>query len=63
MTGGTYVRTGEYTLVNLQAEYRARGGWQVAVGGRNLTDEEYELAWGFPESGRSWYAKLRYVLP
>lgn len=63
LTGGAYTRTGQYTLVNLQIEYRMRSGWQAAVGGRNLTDEEYELAWGFPEPGRSWYAKLRYVLP
>jgi hypothetical protein len=31
----------------------------LAVGGRNLTDDYYELAWGFPQPGRTFYVKTR----
>ena len=42
VTGGGYVRTGEYTLLNLQAQYR--GGDTVGARGRaatNLMDENF----------------------
>jgi len=26
---------------------------------KNLTDDNYELAWGFPQPGRSFYIKTR----
>ena len=29
------------------------------VGGRNLLDEYYELAWGFPQTGRTFFVKTR----
>ncbi|MCD9027476.1 TonB-dependent receptor [Luteimonas sp. BDR2-5] len=57
--GGAYIRTGQYTLANLQVQWDVRSDVRVAFGGRNLLDEAYELAWGFPEQGRSFYAKLQ----
>lgn len=57
--GTSYLRTGEYTLVNLQVQWEATRNVRVAVGGRNLLDDEFELAWGFPEQGRSLYAKVQ----
>jgi iron complex outermembrane receptor protein len=64
VTGGTYRRTGEYTMVDLQAQYSGSqfgngSSWQAAIGASNLLDENFELAHGFPEPGRSFYAKLK----
>lgn len=57
--GTSYIRTGQYTLLNLQAQWDVTDQLRVAVGGRNLTDELYELAWGFPQQGRSFYLKMQ----
>lgn len=54
-----YVRTGAYTLLNLSAEIRLPGGVEIMAGGRNLLDDNYELAWGFPQAGRSFFVKTR----
>lgn len=58
---GSYLRTGRYTLANLQVQWQAAPAWQVALGARNLGDRQYELAWGFPEPGRSIYLKFDYA--
>jgi iron complex outermembrane receptor protein len=59
VTGGTYARIGDYTLLNVQAQYRGSDLWEVAVGATNLLDENFELAQGYPEPGRSAYVRLR----
>lgn len=56
---GTYLRTGRYTLANLQVQWDAGSQVRFAFGARNLLDEKYELAWGFPQEGRSYYAKMQ----
>ena len=53
------MRTGDYTLLNLQAQYRGGDTWDVALGGTNLLDENFELAQGYPEQGRNFYVRLR----
>jgi iron complex outermembrane receptor protein len=60
VTGGGFVRTGDYTLLNLQVQYRRTGDrWELAFGGTNLTDENFQLAYGYPEPGASAYARVR----
>jgi iron complex outermembrane receptor protein len=59
VTGGGYVRTGDYTLLNLQAQYRGNDFWEIAIGGSNLTDEDVQLAHGYPEPGRNGYVRVR----
>jgi iron complex outermembrane receptor protein len=59
VTGGGYVRTGDYRLLNLQVQYRGSDSWELAFGGTNLTDENFELAHGYPEQGRSAYVRVR----
>ena len=59
VTGGGYIRTGDYTLLNLQVEYRGDDSWSIAGGGTNLLDEDFQLAHGYPEPGRSAYLRLR----
>jgi iron complex outermembrane receptor protein len=59
LTGGGFVQTGDYTLLNLQAQYRGGDRWELAVGGTNLSDEDFQLAHGYPEPGASAYLRLR----
>lgn len=54
-----YVETGAYTLVNLDAKYAFPNDVEVALGFKNLLDDDYELAWGFPQPGRSAYMNVR----
>ena len=54
-----YLRTGSYTLLDLSIQYSAQRNFDVVLGLKNLTDRNYELSWGFPEPGRSFYIKTR----
>jgi iron complex outermembrane receptor protein len=54
-----YVRTGAYTLLNLDATVAVTRGLDLSAGFKNLTDDNYELAWGFPQPGRSFYIRTR----
>jgi iron complex outermembrane receptor protein len=54
-----YVRTGAYTLLDLSAQYAIVSDFDIVFGFKNLTDDNYELAWGFPQPGRSFYVKTR----
>jgi iron complex outermembrane receptor protein len=59
-TAGTrYFRTGSYVQANLRIDYRLVDGVEIGVGARNLFDDNYMLADGFPEPGRSLFASLR----
>ncbi len=54
-----YVRTGGYTMINLGAEYEFAPNVGVMLGFKNLSDDYYELAWGYPQQGRTFYLKTR----
>ena len=54
-----YTLTGAYTLANIQASYRVTDNFEVAGGVKNLLDQNYELAWGLPQPGRTFYMKAR----
>lgn len=54
-----YVRTGAYTLLNMDATVKVVPQLEVAAGLKNATDDDYQLAWGFPQPGRSFYVKTR----
>ncbi len=54
-----YVNIGSYALVNLEAAYAFTDGITLNVGATNLLDEDYALAEGFPEPGRTFFANLR----
>jgi len=59
-TAGTrYFRGGGHLLANLRLDYELTDRLTFGVGGRNLFDQNYELAEGFPEEGRSFFASLR----
>src|SRR5262249_17694024 len=50
-----YVRTGAYALLGVDAAYAVARTLDVAVGSTNLLDDNYQLAWGFPQQGRTFY--------
>jgi len=54
-----FIETGAYTLGNVQVDYALLRNLDLAVGARNLFDDEYELAWGLPQPGRTFYVKAR----
>lgn len=54
-----YVLTGAYTLANIQASYKVTDNFEVAGGIKNLLDQNYQLAWGLPQPGRTFYVKAR----
>lgn len=54
-----YVKTGAYALLNVQAEYAVTQNVTAAIGGTNLTDEDFSLVEGFPEPGRQFFANAR----
>jgi iron complex outermembrane receptor protein len=60
-TAGTvYFKTGAYALLGLTANYQLTDRFDVNVGLRNLTDQNYQLAAGFPEPGRTVFMQLRF---
>jgi iron complex outermembrane receptor protein len=54
-----YLRTGSATLLDVSAQYAVQRNVDVVLGFKNLTDRNYELAWGFPQPGRTFYVKTR----
>lgn len=54
-----FLRTGGYTLLDVSAQYSIQRNFDVVFGLKNLTDDHYELSWGFPQPGRTLYVKTR----
>ena len=54
-----YIRTGAYTLANVNVSYKLMENVELAGGVKNLLDQNYELAWGLPQPGRTFYVKAR----
>jgi outer membrane receptor protein involved in Fe transport len=52
-----YVRTGAYTLLDVDATYTLPRGLELSVGLKNVLDDYNELAWGIRSKGRTFYAK------
>lgn len=52
---------GGYTLFNLSGEIRLSRAWSVEGRIENVTDKEYEDAFGFNTSGRAFYLGLHYT--
>lgn len=56
-----FVKTGAHALLNLDGTYALPGGLELGGGFKNLLDDHYELAWGFPQPGRTFYVRTRVV--
>ena len=58
-SGSLYLKTGSFTLWNLEAEFDVTERIGFQVGARNLLDQGYSLMPGFPSEGRSFFINLR----
>ena len=54
-----YVKTGASSLLDFDATCTLPGSVAISLGFKNLLDEYYELAWGYPQPGRTFYVKTR----
>jgi iron complex outermembrane receptor protein len=54
-----YLQVGAYGLLDLDATYALPRSLDLSVGFKNLLDDYYELAWGYPQQGRTVYVKMR----
>ena len=54
-----YIKVGAYTLVSLQGEYKLTENFSFTAGAKNLLDDNYELSWGLPQPGRTYYFRVR----
>lgn len=54
-----YYETGDYVLFNAALGWRVNDTADLLFSARNLSDENYQLADGLPEEGRSFYLSLR----
>jgi iron complex outermembrane receptor protein len=59
VTAFPYTRTGAFKVLNVSAQYAITQTFDVVFGFRNLTDDYYELSWGLPQAGRTFYFKTR----
>nr|WP_321268027.1 TonB-dependent receptor [uncultured Sulfurimonas sp.] len=48
-----------YSIVNMQLKYKISKNADTRVGVKNLFDENYQYAYGYPSEGRSFYVTLR----
>ncbi|ABD87540.1 TonB-dependent receptor [Rhodopseudomonas palustris] len=55
----SYVKTGAYLSANFAAEYRMRDNLTWSGGVKNIFDQYYALAWGYPEAGRTFYVGMK----
>ena len=55
-----YVKTGDYTLLNLKIGYQLTENWDLSASALNLLDKNYALSDGYPEEGRSFLLTGRY---
>jgi iron complex outermembrane receptor protein len=58
--GTGYLRAGAFDLLNARIAYDFPQGIELAIGARNLLDQNYQLAQGYPEAGRSFFVSARY---
>jgi iron complex outermembrane receptor protein len=57
--GTRWFRDGSHVLANLRVNFTLRQRLEAGIGVQNLFDRNYQLASGFPEPGRSFFATLR----
>jgi iron complex outermembrane receptor protein len=56
----SFLKTGSFFLLNLEADYAFSQNLDFQIGARNLLDENYQLTAGFPSEGRNFFINLRY---
>jgi iron complex outermembrane receptor protein len=56
------VKARGYALLDLDATYAVARSLELSLGFKNLLDQDYQLAWGYPQPGRTFYVKTRLSL-
>lgn len=56
------VKLDGFTTADVKASWRLPAGLSLEGGVRNVADESFEVEYGFPAPGRTWFANLRYEL-
>jgi iron complex outermembrane receptor protein len=56
----SFLKTGSFVLLNLEADYAFTDNLDFQIGARNLLDVNYQLTAGFPSEGRSFFINLRF---
>lgn len=59
--GIDYYKTGHYVNLATSVMYQLTEQWQISAGAKNLLDQNYQLAVGYPEMGRNFFIKARFV--
>ncbi|MDI2091312.1 TonB-dependent receptor plug domain-containing protein [Commensalibacter oyaizuii] len=60
-TGIYYFKTGHYLNLSMNATYQITDQLELGAGAKNLLDQNYQLATGYPEQGQNFYIKLRFI--
>ncbi len=59
--GTTFTELNGQLTVDAEAMYEARQGIRLTGGVRNVLDSDYQIVAGYPEPGRSFFARLSYT--
>lgn len=54
-----FTKNGGFALANFSAEYRVTDNFTAGVGVRNIFDKNYEVQYGYPEAGRSFFVRAK----
>ncbi|MFD1333033.1 TonB-dependent receptor plug domain-containing protein [Methylopila musalis] len=54
-----YDKNGGFVLVNMSADYAFTENFSAGVGVRNLFDKNYAVQYGYPEAGRTLFARAK----
>ncbi|WP_271170075.1 TonB-dependent receptor plug domain-containing protein [Hansschlegelia plantiphila] len=55
----SYTKNDGFALANFSAEYRVTDNFTTGVGVRNIFDKNYEVQYGYPEAGRSFFVQAK----
>jgi vitamin B12 transporter len=58
--GGTSVKLGGYTLLDLRARWRFAPGWQLHARLENATDRDWQTVYGYPQAGRAAFVGVQW---
>ncbi|CAI3942133.1 Outer membrane receptor for ferrienterochelin and colicins (FepA) (PDB:2HDF) (PUBMED:16468998) [Commensalibacter communis] len=59
--GLQYYKTGHYVNLSTSVMYKLTEQIEISAGAKNLLDQNYQLAIGYPKMGRNFFVKVRFV--
>lgn len=58
-TESTFTKNKGFALANFSADYQITENFSAGVGVRNIFDKNYEVQYGYPEAGRTFFARAK----